>query len=267
MGMTMTMAALTLAVAAAACGPPAQMAPAPPANDCESGTLAQCAASCRAHADGACDDLGKRTCTEGSLLECQASCDGGNAGSCNELGEIYDGTDRVALDQKKAVSLFARACDMGRLASCTRAGDLADELLFDEDPVGDPAQSTVVDPSLRALAIHSFAAGCDLRQPEMGELSEFEDARIHSGNACAGLLQLAPEQILPTLDARCAAPPPPPPPRGEGRERADPCAIVAGAKTATNAERAAALRNMCARDPRSGACGKLKDMGVLGRQS
>ena len=120
---------------------------------------------------------------------CIAKCEAGDPQGCNGAGVLFEFGERA--DPLTASSFYGRACDLGRRKACTTAGDAATRLL--RDGGGDE------DANLRALAIHSYEAGCDARQPERGSWDGYVQ-RIILGNACAGLLELRASALVRRLD-------------------------------------------------------------------
>jgi hypothetical protein len=250
--------------------PPAESArapdpPPPPTDDCPHGTLAACAASCNAHVDRACDELGQRTCTEGSVLECRAACDGDNDAACRALGELYERGNRVAQSDEAALEIYDRACKKGRRWGCTSAGDL---LVSHERSYWYMLGRERSEPSYAgppgglARAISYYDEGCDRVDPAAGSWIRWKWGAAN-GNACAQLVYAAPERVLSAFEARCAEPP-----IADRdhywRDRTDPCSIVVESDAAPRAAKVFAMQRICARDPQSDACGRLKDLAAPG---
>jgi hypothetical protein len=253
-------ALLALGLALPACAgfdytPPST--PEKPASHCDHGKLSACAESCRAGLEGACDALGARTCKEGSILECRAACDGDNLAACDALAEMYENGDRVDRDDDQAIALHDRACAKGRRSSCTAAGDDVRQEMTKEGADTE---------RLTERAIRYFDAGCDKSKPDEGDWSTWTIPWTTgpSNLACAQLVLLAPERILPALEAKCGDPSRYHP--DKDREYPDACAILAGGKTIPRAAKELGLRQLCARDPQSESCGRLKDLAVTARE-
>jgi serine/threonine protein kinase len=61
---------------------------------------------------------------EGELALLDADCHAKKASACSELGDRYAGGKGTAVNVPRAAVAHERACDLGRLASCPKAGEL-----------------------------------------------------------------------------------------------------------------------------------------------
>ena len=60
------------------------------------------------------------SCPPGDFGGCSAQCEAGDGGSCERLAAIYRvGTVGVARDERHAVQLYRKACDLGSTDGCT----------------------------------------------------------------------------------------------------------------------------------------------------